>query len=92
TTLAFLSVVSKIAGFVILIRILLTVFGFAATKGQGSMPILYDMQNYLAVIAAATMIIGNVVALRQTDIKRMFAYSSIAHAGYLLVALTSLTT
>lgn len=89
---AFLSVVSKIAGFVIVIRILLTVFGFAATKGQGSIPILYDMQNYLAVIAAATMIIGNVVALKQTDIKRMFAYSSIAHAGYLLVALTSLTT
>jgi NADH-quinone oxidoreductase subunit N len=88
---AFLSVVSKTAGFVIVIRILLTVFGFAATDGQGSIPILYNMQNYLAVIAAATMIIGNVVALKQTDIKRLFAYSSIAHAGYLLVAFTALT-
>jgi len=89
---AFLSVVSKTAGFVIVVRILLTVFGSAASNGQGSLPILLDMQNYLAVIAGATMIIGNVVALRQTDIKRMFAYSSIAHAGYLLVALTSLTS
>ncbi|NRD77158.1 NADH-quinone oxidoreductase subunit NuoN [Bacillus sp. BRMEA1] len=88
---AFLSVVSKTGGFVIVIRILLTVFGAAATNGPNSMPIILHMQNYIAVIAGATMIIGNVVALRQTDIKRMFAYSSIAHAGYLLVAVTSLS-
>jgi len=88
---AFLGVVSKTAGFVIVIRILLTVFGAAVTNGPGSAPIIINMQNYLAVIAGATMIIGNVVALRQTDIKRMFAYSSIAHAGYLLVALTTLS-
>lgn len=74
-----------------MIRILLTVFGAAVTNGPGSAPIIINMQNYLAVIAGATMIIGNVVALRQTDIKRMFAYSSIAHAGYLLVALTTLS-
>ncbi|MEH7334276.1 NADH-quinone oxidoreductase subunit NuoN [Neobacillus drentensis] len=89
---AFLSVVSKTAGFVIVIRILLTVFGAATTKGPGSMPILLDMQDYIAFIAGATMIIGNVVALKQSNIKRMFAYSSIAHAGYILVALTSLSS
>lgn len=89
---AFLSVVSKTAGFVIVIRILLTVFGSAATNGPGSMPILLDMQDYIAFIAGATMIIGNVVALKQSNIKRMFAYSSIAHAGYILVAVTSLTS
>jgi NADH-quinone oxidoreductase subunit N len=89
---AFLSVVSKTAGFVIVIRILLTVFGAAVTNGPGSEPIIIHMQNYLAVIAGATMIIGNVVALKQTDIKRMFAYSSIAHAGYLLVAVTTLSS
>lgn len=88
---AFLSVVSKTAGFVIVLRILLTVFYSAATDGPGSAPIMYDMQNYIAVLAGATMIIGNVVALKQTNIKRMFAYSSIAHAGYLLVALTTMT-
>lgn len=87
---AFLSVVSKTAGFVIIIRILLSVFGMAASAGIGTDPILFKMQNYLAVIAGATMIIGNVIALRQTNIKRMFAYSSISHAGYILVALTSM--
>jgi NADH-quinone oxidoreductase subunit N len=89
---AFLSVVSKTAGFVIVLRILLTVFGSAASVGDPSKPILLEMQDYLAFIAGATMIIGNVVALRQSNIKRMFAYSSIAHAGYILVAFTSLSS
>jgi NADH-quinone oxidoreductase subunit N len=88
---AFISVVSKTAGFVIVIRILFTVFGSAASVSNPNLSILLDMQDYLALIAGATMIIGNVVALRQTNIKRMFAYSSIAHAGYILVALTSLS-
>lgn len=87
---AFLSVISKTAGFVIVIRILVSVFGVAATQGPGSTPILLHMQNYLAVIAGATMIIGNLVALRQKNIKRLFAYSSISHAGYILVALTTM--
>ncbi|MED3561445.1 NADH-quinone oxidoreductase subunit NuoN [Bacillus xiapuensis] len=87
---AFLSVVSKTAGFVIVIRILLSVFGVAASEGPGSAPILFKMQDYISFIAAATMIIGNVVALKQTNIKRMFAYSSIAHAGYILVAFASM--
>lgn len=88
---AFLSVVSKTAGFVILLRIMLTVFLNVPSDGAGSAPIILNMQNYLAVLAGITMIIGNVVALKQTDIKRMFAYSSIAHAGYLLVAFTTLS-
>jgi NADH-quinone oxidoreductase subunit N len=89
---AFLSVVSKTAGFVIVLRILLTVFGSAASVGNPQMPILLEMQDYIAFIAGATMIIGNVIALKQSNIKRMFAYSSIAHAGYILVALTSLSS
>ncbi|MFP5107220.1 NADH-quinone oxidoreductase subunit NuoN [Neobacillus sp. C211] len=89
---AFLSVVSKTAGFVIVLRILLTVFGSAASVGNSQMPILLEMQDYIAFIAGATMIIGNVIALKQSNIKRMFAYSSIAHAGYILVALTSLSS
>ncbi|ETI67491.1 NADH-quinone oxidoreductase subunit NuoN [Neobacillus vireti] len=87
---AFLSVVSKTAGFVIVIRILISVFFNAAPSGDGG-SILFKMHDYLAFLAAVTMIIGNVVALKQTNIKRMFAYSSIAHAGYLLVALTTLS-
>lgn len=87
---AFLSVVSKTAGFVIIIRILLSVFGLAVSEGPESAPILLKMQDYISFIAGATMIIGNVVAIRQTNMKRLFAYSSIAHAGYILVALASL--
>jgi NADH-quinone oxidoreductase subunit N len=89
---AFLSVVSKTAGFVIVIRIMLSVFGFAASDGPGSEPLLYSLRDYIAFIAAATMIIGNVIALKQSNIKRMFAYSSIAHAGYILVAFATMSS
>ncbi|WP_413305299.1 NADH-quinone oxidoreductase subunit NuoN [Bacillus sp. 1P10SD] len=89
---AFLSVVSKTAGFVIVIRILIAVFYNAAPAGgAGGESILFKMHDYLAVIAAVTMVVGNVVALKQSDIKRMFAYSSIAHAGYVLVAITTMS-
>ncbi|MED4224859.1 NADH-quinone oxidoreductase subunit NuoN [Neobacillus cucumis] len=89
---AFLSVISKSAGFVIVIRLLISVFYNAAPTGSNGEGILFKMHDYLAVIAAITMIVGNVVALKQSDIKRMFAYSSIAHAGYILVALTTLSS
>ncbi|WP_394238555.1 NADH-quinone oxidoreductase subunit NuoN [Niallia oryzisoli] len=88
---AFLSVVSKAAGFALIVRIILSIFASAATNGPGSPSILVDMEHYIAFIAAATMIIGNVVALRQKNIKRLFAYSSVAHAGYLLVAVAALS-
>ncbi|WP_099354565.1 NADH-quinone oxidoreductase subunit NuoN [Fredinandcohnia onubensis] len=83
---AFLSVVSKTAGFVIILRIVVTGF-IQAPSGNGEAEyLLFHLQDLLAIIAGATMIIGNTIALRQRDIKRMMAYSSIAHAGYLLVA------
>ncbi|MFE8701832.1 NADH-quinone oxidoreductase subunit NuoN [Cytobacillus sp. FJAT-54145] len=88
---AFLSVVSKTAGFVLLVRIFIAIFAATPTGGPGTEPILLKMQDYIAVIAGATMIIGNLVALRQRNIKRLFAYSSIAHAGYVLVAITALS-
>jgi NADH-quinone oxidoreductase subunit N len=90
---AFLSVVSKTAGFVIILRILLSVFGYIpVTQEDGQqIPLLFAIQDYIAFLAGATMIIGNVIALRQHNIKRLFAYSSIAHAGYILVALTAMS-
>jgi NADH-quinone oxidoreductase subunit N len=91
---AFLSVVSKTAGFVIILRILLSVFGYVPVPGEAGeqpIPLLFALQDYIAFLAGATMIIGNVVALRQRNIKRLFAYSSIAHAGYILVALTAMS-
>lgn len=88
---AFLSVVSKTAGFVILVRILLSIFANTAIEGPNSTSILLSMEWVIALVACVTMVVGNMVALRQDNMKRLFAYSSIAHAGYLLVAVASLS-
>lgn len=91
---AFLSVVSKTAGFVILIRMVVIVFSntqAGATGVDSVTPLLFKLQDFIAVLAGVTMVVGNVIALRQRNIKRLFAYSSIAHAGYLLVAVTSMS-
>lgn len=86
---AFLSVVSKTAGFVIILRFFLLSFNSApGIKGD---PLLLQVQPYLAVLAGATMIVGNLVALRQRNIKRLFAYSSVAQAGYVLVPFVSVS-
>jgi NADH-quinone oxidoreductase subunit N len=84
---AFLSVVSKTAGFIILLRFIL--IAFIAAAGIDGESLLVQVEPYLMVLAGATMIIGNVTALRQRNIKRMFAYSSIAQAGYILVPFVS---
>jgi len=73
---AFMSSGAKIAGFAALLRVFATAFPSIAA----------DMTDVFWVISAATMIVGNVVAIAQTDIKRLLAYSSIAHAGYILMA------
>jgi NADH-quinone oxidoreductase subunit N len=74
---AFMAVGAKAGGFAALLRILI-----AALQAISS-----DLTPVLWVIAAATMILGNLVAIAQRNIKRMLAYSSIAHAGYILMAL-----
>jgi NADH-quinone oxidoreductase subunit N len=73
---AFMSSGAKIAGFAALLRVFATAFPSIAT----------DMTGVLWALAALTMIVGNVIAIAQTDIKRLLAYSSIAHAGYILMA------
>jgi len=73
---AFMSSGAKIAGFAALLRVFATAFPSLAT----------DMTDVLWALAAATMILGNVIAISQTNIKRLLAYSSIAHAGYILMA------
>ncbi len=86
---AFLGTISKMAGFSLIIRLLLMVF--ASVSVQGEMQSLYGrMSIYIAVLASITMILGNVVALKQYNVKRLFAYSGIAHAGYLHVPLVGL--
>ncbi len=73
---AFMSSGAKIAGFAALLRVFATAFPSIAV----------DMTSILWVMAALTMILGNVIAIAQTNIKRLLAYSSIAHAGYILMA------
>lgn len=75
---AYLSVGSKAAGVVVLLRVLEPFF------------LLPQTQRLLVVVAALTLIYGNLAALPQTNLKRLLAYSSIAHAGYLLVGIVCL--
>ena len=73
---AFMAAGAKAAGFAAILRIFATVFPSLAA----------DLMPVLAVLSALSMIVGNVIAIAQTDIKRMLAYSSIAQAGYILMA------
>ncbi len=81
---AFLSVAPKAAGFALLMRFLILFFG---VSDEGTSPLLAQINwpLWLAIISALTMTVGNFAALRQTNLKRLMAYSSIAHAGYLLM-------
>ncbi len=76
---AFMSVGAKAGGFAALLRVF--VEAFPGLAPQWALPV--------AVIAALTMTLGNVAAIAQTNIKRMLAYSSVAHAGYILMGLVA---
>ncbi|MBF0338945.1 MAG: NADH-quinone oxidoreductase subunit N [Nitrospirae bacterium] len=74
---AFMSVGPKAAGFAVLAKVLLTVF-----------PSMIDNWSVIVTaLAILTMLVGNLIALAQSNLKRMLAYSSIAHAGYMLLGL-----
>jgi NADH-quinone oxidoreductase subunit N len=72
---AFMASGVKAAGFAGLLRVFVVAFGEYAT----------DWQPYVLALAVATLLVGSIVAVVQTDIKRMLAYSSISHAGFVLV-------
>ena len=78
---------SKKMGFAVMFKIFLVMF--VAIKTQ---VISQDFQMIFAIIAAITMTVGNVVAISQSNIKRMLAYSSIAQAGYILISLAIMTS
>jgi NADH-quinone oxidoreductase subunit N len=85
---AFMAAGPKAAGFAAFMRVFLFAFPFVAAAGaaRGAGAQLHDAWlSALWVLAVLTMTVGNVVALVQTNVKRMLAYSSIAHAGYALV-------
>jgi NADH-quinone oxidoreductase subunit N len=76
---AFLATASKVAVFAVLVRL----FQISPVANSGV------MHNVLAVIAVASILVGNLLALVQTNLKRLLGYSSIAHFGYLMIALVA---
>jgi NADH-quinone oxidoreductase subunit N len=88
TITAFLSVASKAAGFALLVRFIRTTFvSYVDQNGMWHLINVFDWKSLLVVISILTMTLGNFTALWQNNMKRMLAYSSIAHAGYLLLGL-----
>ena len=79
---SYLSVASKAAGFVVLIRLLGALWAIPAISHQ--------IHAVITLLAALTLIFGNFAAIPQTNMKRLLGYSSVAHAGYLLMAVASL--
>lgn len=81
---SYLSVASKAAGFVVLIRFLLSL---------ETIPVLANKLNaVITLLAALTLVFGNFAAIPQTNMKRLLGYSSVAHAGYLLMGVASLAS
>jgi NADH-quinone oxidoreductase subunit N len=94
TVTAFLSVASKAAGFAILIRFLKVGFfdnGAIAHTGAWTLLNGIDWKFIIAILSVLTMTLGNFVAVWQTNMKRLLAYSSIAHAGYMLMGVVVMT-
>lgn len=81
---AFLSVASKAAGFAIILRIFYVAFPIEQLSIEWS--------AIFAILAALSMSVGNLVAIAQSNIKRLLAYSTIAHGGYLMVGLAAVAT
>src|SRR5690606_16420929 len=76
---AYMSVIPKAAGFAAMVRLLV----------QALEPLADEWTIIIAILAVVTMFFGNIVAIAQTDIKRMLAYSSIGHTGYMLAAVAA---
>ncbi|MBU1678260.1 MAG: NADH-quinone oxidoreductase subunit N [Bacteroidetes bacterium] len=89
---AYLSVASKAAGFALLIRLIRIGFvRFIDGDGNWHISGIFDWQSFIIIISILTMTLGNFSALWQNNLKRMLAYSSIAHAGYILLGVAVLS-
>jgi NADH-quinone oxidoreductase subunit N len=90
---AFLSVGPKAAGFALLIRVFNTLFTGTDALTASAWQSLEGLpwQEVMAALAAITMTLGNVLAIQQSNVKRLLAYSSIAHAGYILMGIPVLS-
>jgi len=86
TTSAFIASASKVAAFFVFARVLLTGFG-PAEGSAGFRAFAAGWAPALAILAAASVIVGNLTALAQKNLRRMLAYSAVAHAGYALLGI-----
>src|SRR5512138_668635 len=81
----FLSTASKAAGFAVVVRFFFAIFPDA------TMPLAHNWAMTIAILSAITMTVGNLLALPQTNLKRLIAFSSIAHAGYAMIGVVALS-
>ncbi|HEY4379832.1 MAG TPA: NADH-quinone oxidoreductase subunit N [Acidobacteriaceae bacterium] len=87
---AFTASSSKVASFFIFFQVM--ALGFAGAEGTASLPhMVRGWIPVLALMAALSMLLGNMVALRQSSLRRLLAYSAIAHAGYMLLGIVAHT-
>src|ERR1039458_5767473 len=85
---AFVASGSKVASFFIFFQ--LAVLGFAGAEGTAALPhIVRGWVPVLALVAAVSMLLGNLVAITQSSLRRLLAYSAVAHAGYMLLAIVA---
>jgi NADH-quinone oxidoreductase subunit N len=83
---AFIASGSKVASFFLFFQVM--ALGFAGAEGTAALPgFVRGWVPVLALMAAASMLLGNLVAIRQSSLRRLLAYSAIAHAGYMLLAI-----
>ena len=96
---AFLSVASKASAFAVLMRLLYSFTGIHSEELINNVgevidvidPIAQDWQMFFALIATVSMTVGNLMALSQSNVKRLLAYSTIAQAGYIMVGFAAVT-
>ena len=88
---AFLSVGPKAAGFALFIRLFYPLFASTGEAGAYEAISGLDWPSILALVSAITMTLGNLAAIHQNNLKRLLAYSSIAHAGYLFMGIVALS-
>lgn len=87
---AFIASGSKVASFFIFFQ--LAAIGFAGAEGTATLPgIVRGWVPVIALVAALSMLLGNLVAIRQSSLRRLIAYSAVAHAGYMLLAIVTHT-
>jgi NADH-quinone oxidoreductase subunit N len=86
---AFIASASKVASFFLFFQIM--AIGFAGSEGSAALPLVRGWVPVIALVATLSMLLGNLVAIRQTSLRRLLAYSAIAHAGYMLLGIVAHT-